>query len=239
MAEANNGHSQEEMAKLVSVLDKARGVLLKNILEKIRNGESLTAHELKLMDEYEARFAAEKAGRGRRIVGSVREVAEYLGKSARTVNYYKAQGMPVNPDGTYDLDAIDEWVEERKGKGVGQPHGKPAAGGQEASDGVTGDRNYWEAFYREFRGRREKLIYEQLKGKLIEKQSVNELLETRAFELKRALLDRDRRLAGLLAHKDEKECARILHEDSLNMLEIYSRGHTLGGVDSEEEKKEK
>jgi len=42
----------------------------------------------------------------------------YLCRSERSIMNYKKHGMPVNPDGTYDLDKIDAWVETRQKKNI-------------------------------------------------------------------------------------------------------------------------
>lgn len=217
----NNEDSDVDLG--LELIDAAKRANLRNILNKINKQETLTAHEVKLLNDFEARFKAEQSGAGRRVVGTQKEVAEYLGRSTRTVSYYKTKGMPVNVDGTYDLDQIDEWVKEQGKKGIGQPHGDPS---EEEGTG----KHHWDVFYREFRGKREKLLYKQLKGDLILKKLVNELLETRAVEFRRALMEQDRRLALKLAYKDEKECARILKEDRIFILETYSRGHTLSDI---------
>ncbi|MBW1707740.1 MAG: hypothetical protein JRJ86_21700 [Deltaproteobacteria bacterium] len=46
---------------------------------------------------------------GNRVVSTQKEVAVNLDRSVRSIAYYKKKGMPVRPDGTYDLDEIDKW----------------------------------------------------------------------------------------------------------------------------------
>ena len=115
-----NDNSAIDIEKAINLIDSAKSVVLRNLLEKIKDEESLAAHEVKLLKEFEHELKAKQSGTARRIVKSQKQVAEYLCRSERTISYYKNQGMPVNPDGTYDLDAIDTWIEVRQGKGIGQ-----------------------------------------------------------------------------------------------------------------------
>jgi hypothetical protein len=46
-------------------------------------------------------------------VCTIREVAQALGKSKRTIYYYKAQGMPVTDRGDYDIHCIRQWLARR------------------------------------------------------------------------------------------------------------------------------
>jgi len=222
-----NRKSPIDIEKALELIGTAKGAVLKNILNKIKDGISIPAHEQKLLDQYEVQFRTEQTGLGRRTVGSQKDVAEYLGKSVRTIAYYKSsQNMPVNPDGTYDLDAIDAWVETQKKNGVGQPHGQ--------SEDQPGDKLFWEGFYREYRGRREKLEYLKLKGELISKDIVDNLLETRAVEFKRALMERGRRLSLRLTNKTAEECQKILEDDTNFILNTYSRGEQLSELQQKE-----
>ena len=210
--------------KFIGLLGKAKKAFFVNLLKKIQNGKTLAAHEQKIFEEFEAHYNKKQDGTGRRILSSQKELAEYLGRATRTIAYYKNKGMPVNLDGTYDLDDIDTWIKDRNNKGIGQPHGDPVDEGEE------GGKQFWDTFYREFRGKREELLFKQLKGELIPKNLVDDLLETRALEFKKALAERNRRLSLKCAHKTSEEIQEILNDDTQFILQTYSRGHTLSEI---------
>ena len=54
------GYSPDELKRIIGVLDQAKGVVLKQILEKIQKQEKLTHNDIRIMKEYEAEFKAQK-----------------------------------------------------------------------------------------------------------------------------------------------------------------------------------
>ncbi|MBW1799372.1 MAG: hypothetical protein JRJ85_01450 [Deltaproteobacteria bacterium] len=215
---------KDDDEKFIGLLGKAKKAFFLNLLKKIQSGKTLAAHEQKIFEEFEAHYNKSQAGPGKRILSNQKELAEYLGRSTRMISYYKSEGMPVNLDGTYDLDDIDTWWETRNKKGIGQPHGEPV------DEGEVGGKSFWDTFYREFRGKREELLFKQLKGELIPKSLVDDLLETRAVEFKKALAERNRRLSLKCAHKTSEEIQKLLDDDTQFILQTYSRGHTLSEI---------
>ena len=203
-----------DIEKALELIDTAKGAVLRNLLEKIRDGKELAAHEIKLLNEFETKFQADQSMAGRRIVKSQKDVAEYLGKSERSIAYYKSQyDLPVNPDGTYDLDAIDTWVESRKENGIGQPHGKPE----------SGDKSGWEAIYKEMKARLAELEFNQKKGELISLADVKSQWTTRIIEVKNALLALPRKLPPLLEGKEKRDMEAIMEQELRFILERFSR----------------
>lgn len=53
----------------------------------------------------------------RQLVGRVADVAAAFGVSERAVLYWRNQGMPVEPDGQFDLARIADWRASRIGRG--------------------------------------------------------------------------------------------------------------------------
>ncbi len=190
---------------------------LRNILSKLQDGQPLSAHERKRLDDSLAQYQASKSEAGRRVVGSQKDVAQYLGKAERTVAYYKSQGMPVNTDGTYDLDAIDAWVDARLHKGVNQPHG-------EAPE--SGDKSGWEAIYKEMKARIAELDLKERQGQLISLDEVRSQWVGRIIEVKTALMSVPRKLPPLLEGKEKRDMEAILEAELRYILERFAR---LGG----------
>lgn len=213
---------QLKLEKILSLVDTAKKSVFIQILNKVNDKETLTAHELKTLKEFEAEFRAKQDGTGRRIVGTQKEVAEYLGRAERTIAYYKNQGMPANPDGTYDLDAIDAWVESRNSKGTGQPHGKHPD---------SGDKSGWEAIYKEMKARLAEMELNKLKGELISLDEVKRQWIGRIVEVKAALLSLPRKLPPLLEGKEKRDIEAILDSEVRFILERFSRtgGHLRTG----------
>lgn len=54
------------------------------------------------------------AGPSRPSFKTAKQLAAVLGVSSRTIRNWKAAGMPVKPDGTYDLVAVVEWRARRE-----------------------------------------------------------------------------------------------------------------------------
>jgi len=213
---ANNDNAKPpiDIEKAITLIDSAKGVVLKNLLEKIKNGEPLAAHELKLLNDYEAELKAKQSGTGRRIVATQKQLAEYLGRSERTISYYKNQGMPVNPDGTYDLDAIDAWIEAREKKGIGQPHGERPE---------SGDKSGWEAVYKEMKARLAELELKKFQGEVISLEEVRRQWINRIIEVKTALLSLPRKIPPLLEGKEKRDMEAIIENEVRFILERFSR----------------
>jgi len=210
---------EDEFDKLLSLIDSAKGNVFKTLLEKIKAGESLAGHELKLFEKVETEIKAKRAGESRRVIKTQKELAAYLSRSERTVAYYKNQGMPVNLDGTYDLDAIDAWLDDRKDKGIGQPHGEKPS---------TGDKSGWEAVYKEMKARIAELELKKLSGELISREEVNQQFVGRIIEVGRALSALSRKLPPLLEGKEKRDMEEIINGEIRIIRERFARpGGTL------------
>ena len=211
-------HSILDDDKIISLIDSAKTVVLKTLLQRIKDGEALAAHDVKLLKDFETELKARQSGTGRRIISTQKQLAEYLGRSERTISYYKNQGMPLNPDGTYDLDAIDAWIEARTKKGIGQPHG-------ERPD--PGDKLGWEAVYKEMKARLAELELKKFQGELISLDDVRRQWINRIIEVKTALLSLPRKIPPLLEGKEKRDMEAILEDEVRFILERFSRsdGH--------------
>ncbi|HUV59159.1 MAG TPA: hypothetical protein VMW09_03500 [Desulfatiglandales bacterium] len=182
------------------------------ILKKLESGTQLTSQEDKEFEKLKAEYGLDSNG----TVKSIKALAETLGVSRPTIYAWKKEGMPVEPDGTYDPGKIAAW------RGNKSQAEKTPESEEEVSEKVK-----WETHFRKFRAKLAETAYRKEIGELIPRGEVETLLVDRAVEFKKALLGRGRRLSLRLAHKDAQECQRILSEDSLMILDTYSRDNTV------------
>lgn len=99
---------------VIEVANKKRHIYL---LEKTHKGKHLTKKELEELKEYEEKHQGKKKkGKvkpNKNIVSTIPQLAKEIGCGARTIQNWKSEGMPVRPDKTYDVKAIQKWREER------------------------------------------------------------------------------------------------------------------------------
>ena len=80
----------------------------------------------RLLDLYSAAGARDEPPAGRpdgRILRTLAEVAKHYGRHQQTAKNWTSRGMPREPDGTYNLDDIDDWLAE---EGLVKPEDCPA-----------------------------------------------------------------------------------------------------------------
>ena len=72
-------------------------------MEKVQTGKALSSVELRELSKYEGGpFAPGE-------VETIDQVAAVFGVTGRTVHYWQRDGMPVNPNGRYDVNKIQAW----------------------------------------------------------------------------------------------------------------------------------
>jgi transcriptional regulator with XRE-family HTH domain len=102
-------------------LSKLKSANLSNLVKKLRAGKTLTAAEMKLIEE------AESQSSGRKLV-TVGELAEMLGVTRKTIGQWRRDKRPGVPDkvsGKEDANAWVAWLSENPGAGFFD--GKPRA----------------------------------------------------------------------------------------------------------------
>ena len=77
--------------------------------------------------------------------------------------------------------------------------------------------------YRKARAARELIMLKKLRGELIEAETVDRLLVTRALEFKKALVSLSRRLAPQLVGMDVRTIRERIDDECRKILETYSR----------------
>lgn len=191
---------------------------LQIILRKIETGMKLTTQEADSFENLKDEYGLNDSGN----VKSIAALAGILNISRQTAYTWKKEGMPVDPDGSYDPEKIIEW---RGGKTQIQQELFQTGG--TGGNGEISEKVKWEIHFRKFRAKLAETAYQKEKGELISRGEVENLLVDRAVEFKKALMGRARRLSLRLAYKGAPECQGILEEDSLSILESYSRDNPL------------
>ena len=179
----------------------------KELINKLDNGEKLTAKEQKRMEGIKTKWGLSIDG----TVSTIQALADELGVTRRTVARWKSEGMPVEPDGTYDVVKVSNW------------HDLTYPGKTKSPEEA-----FWETEFRKYRAKLSELSYRQKLGELIPVIEVDAMLVDRAVEFKRALLYLARRISLKGAQKDPQSLYAIVEKEAINILEIYSREPDLG-----------
>lgn len=174
--------------KKLSVVDVARRKRQVYLLEKLKNDKPLTRAELNELEKYEVNLPEG-------VVATQEEVARVFGVSTRTVQYWGRDGMPVRPDGTYNLLEIENWREIKK-------NGSPK----------KGEKDVWQSKLSEVRYKKELLAYRKELGELVSSEDVERGMVTRIMIVKRSLLVLPTKLAPILSMKEPREVEAILYD---------------------------
>jgi len=179
----------------------------KALFRKIAAGRKLSAKENELLEDIKRRHGISDSG----TVATQEALAELMGKTRQTIIRWKKDGMPTEPDGSYDPIKVLEWRSEL------------------GDDIKLGDKSKWETEFRMYRSLLMEVEYKKAIGEVISRSEVERLLVERATELKKSLIGRGRRLAPRIAHKDVRQCQEILVGDSMEILRAYSRPNGITG----------
>ena len=179
--------------KVVEMAKKRRHIAL---LEKMQRGKSstpaLSKTEIKELEQLE------QDPNSPGIVDSQEKVARVMGVSDRTVRHWIKDGMPVTPQGKYDLLEIRAWRtlrNERNRKG---------------STGKKSDLDAWDAKFREYKARLAEIKLKQTLGALIPREIVERELIQISLSVKRNLLALPNQLAAALVGLDARQISVLL-----------------------------
>ena len=189
----------------------------KALYRKVIGGKRMSKKEQGAFDDLRKRHNIRDDG----TVATQEDLAELLGKTRQTIIRWKKDGMPIEDGGGYDPVRVIEW------------RGSDIFGDDEESDD---NKAFWDIEYRKFKARLAELEYNKAVAKVIDRAAVEQLLVERATELKKSLMSRSRRLSLRLANKEAEQVQAVLDEDTLEILQAYSRPNGL--VKPEEEEKD-
>lgn len=195
--------TKDQNPKILEMAKKKRYIYL---LEKLRGGKPATTLSKSELKELE-KFAADPDSPG--IVDSMVKVAKAFEVSDRTVRYWAKDGMPMTPDGKYDLTEIQAWHFLKK---------HPEKSGKETHS------QKWEGEYREYKARLMRIEYERKLGNLIPKEEVEKQMVQRIIAVKRAFLSLPRALAPQLVGMEPREIESVLMGRIKEIIENFAQG---------------
>lgn len=146
------------------------------------------------------------------------DAARYLGISPSIVTRAVTAGhLTPNADGTFDRDAVDKW-------GATLDKRVRCNDNRDAIQAAELD-------YRQARAEKERLIADQLKGILVNRNTVEKQFASRAEELQRNLMVLSRRIAAQLAGKCQKTLVEVVEtiDREVNLL-LASYTRQLDGI---------
>lgn len=159
------------------------------------------------------------------ILDDIEQVSKHFRRSVRTVYRWQKQGMPVLPDGRFDVAAIDAWRCVKKGMDPGLTI---EAGDGAKQDGdeqqIRAGKDYWDAENKQYQAKMRALDYKARKGELIKRKKVEDEFVARVYAVKQSLLALERSLPpDLVACRSEREMSAVIHKAVRDILEGFSR----------------
>jgi phage terminase Nu1 subunit (DNA packaging protein) len=150
------------------------------------------------------------------ILADINTLAQALGKSRRTLFRWKRGGMPVLPDGRFNLAEVRRWVDRRQGIPPADHPGEEVP----AQDG----KDWWDKETKKYQARLRELDYRKRKGELVERKRVDDLFTARVTAVKQGLLALERALPPELATcKTEREMSVVIRAKVRALLEAFAR----------------
>ncbi|MCX6796129.1 MAG: MerR family transcriptional regulator [Candidatus Falkowbacteria bacterium] len=201
----------KKKSNLIEMAKKRRHIAL---VEKLATGKpstpSLSRSEIKELQSFELPTGSPA------VVDTQEEVAKILGVTVRTVQYWTRDGMPVTPQGTYDLIEIRAWrlLKNKKYKKLNDKSKKPD----------------WEEKYREMKARLAGLDYKKAVGELIYIADARSIIIANIVVAKQNLLAIPTRVSPQLVGLNAREIFELLTEKikeairQLSASEIYVCG---------------
>ena len=205
----------------VEIAQKQRHLYL---LSKVQSNQKLSKSELKELREFESLRAGENGkpkssnGKGRKannnhvfaqkdILPNQKAAAEFAGVSVRTIQKWKAAGMPCVEGGGY-FKGILKFYKENRGH---QPT-------EERRAGLAAD-----ADYKTIRAKLLQMELDVKQGKLVPIEEIEKGRIARILTVKRALLGLGRKLAPQLVKlKDARQISKIINTEARSIIKGFS-----------------
>lgn len=151
--------------------------------------------------------------------GSIRDLASALGIPKSTVaDAVRRNGFPRRTARGWLVEAARSWFADRATRAEGSAR-------------VRAERHHWVAERDRLQAAVLALEVGRLSGKLVPREYVLDLLQTRAAAFDRLLRERPRRLASLCAGQSADAVFRILHRDTNRMVDVYRQPPFEADVD--------
>lgn len=212
--EPKNRYDIIEMAK------KKRHIYL---LEKMQKGKALSKAELNELKSFEKKNETKDPY----VVDTLEQVADKFEVSTRTVAYWKRDGMPVKPDGTYDIRDIQEWRHKRS---------KPRSGDD---DPQKAQLELWQAHERKHKALKAELELKRIKAELISRSEVERGLIDICVVMKRSLINLPREIVPKLLGLNPKQMELKLMERVKEIIQSFADETAFLVPKKNEDKKDK
>jgi phage terminase Nu1 subunit (DNA packaging protein) len=200
---------QDQNLKIIEMAKKRRHI---HLLEKMQRGKSntpsLKPSEIKELEK----LASDPNSPG--IVDSQEKVAKIFNVSVRTVARWAKDGMPVTPQGMYDLLDIRAWrlVKNKR------------AGAKEKEN----NQDLWDSRYREYKARLAEITLKKATGDLIPKETIERELVQVSLTVKHAFLGLPKQVAPQLAGLDPRPIEVILSKRIKEIINEFAIGNIFG-----------
>ncbi len=197
MTEEQNKQNEPNKKSIADIAKKKRQLYLFN---KLQSGKPLSVAEIKEIEAFEGLPLPPGC------VKTQQEVAQALGVDKRTVERWGSDGMPVTPEGNYDLLDIKAWrMTKQRCKSLGET-----------------EKDKWDIEYRKNKALLIKIEYEKTLGQLLPKDEVMKGRIARIIAVKNAFFALPTRLAPVLAMKEPREIYIILNEAICEIIDDFA-----------------
>lgn len=175
--------------------ETARLKLYENYLKRIASGKILSAADQKAFKALESDINNTTDGPKPGDMLTYTEALEYLEISERVMSYHVTRGnIKQNPDSSFEASELNRWREKYRDKENNKSKHKTIREKKDLAD----------LRWKDIRAKREKVLYEQLRGNLYEKAIVDTALEEIIQVTKRAFqLIPDHASAAMVGHGPE------------------------------------
>lgn len=205
---------QDQKPKIIEMAKKRRHI---HLLEKMQRGKAntpaLSKTELKELEQFE------RDPNSPGIVDSQEKVAKIFGVATRTIERWAKDGMPVTPQGLYDLKDIRAWRQFRK---------KP-------QKNAENKQNAWDVRFRKAKAELAELELKKRLGVLVSRETVERELIQISLTIKRALLALPRQVAPQLFGLEPRRIEALLRSRIEEIIQKFSTGNIF----AEKQKKTK
>jgi len=198
---------KEQKIKIVEMAKKRRHI---HLLEKMQRGKSETPALSK--SEINELVQLESDPNSPGVVDSQEKVAKIFGVATRTVERWAKDGMPVTPEGLYDLIEIRAWRTVKNNR----------------KDGKKGNRkDDADARYREAKASLAEIALREKLGELIAKDIIEKELIQISSGIKRALLGLPKQVAPQLEGLSARQIDALLTTRIKETIQAISDGKAL------------
>lgn len=189
----------ETKPNIIEMAKKKRHI---HLLEKLQKNKTLTSAELKEL----AKFEGGQIAPG--IVENHPQIAKAFKVTVRTVRNWAAEGMPVMPDGKYDITDIQAWRLTRSDK----------KGAKKKEEGEDHD-----VAYRKFKALLAEIDYKKQLGELLPKEEVEAGRVERILAVKTAFLALPQEVAPQLVGLEPRQIQTVLDQRIKEIMETFAQ----------------